>query len=83
MNCKHDNYDEYFEKCPDCGLFLVDIIRLADNAKDASDGAIYWQELYRDRDEVNYSDLAGWQEVFIELGKKFNLTDEFKENGII
>lgn len=81
-NCKHQNYDDYFEKCPDCNLSLMDIIRTAETEGDARDGAIYWQELFSET-AMSYGELAEWQAVFKELGKKFNLTDEFKENGII
>lgn len=44
--------------------------------------AIEWQA---DFSNHNYSwgELANWQEHFRELGEKYNLTEEFQENGII
>jgi hypothetical protein len=32
---------------------------------------------------VSYGELLKQQDELIKLGKKFNLTEEFKENGII
>lgn len=80
--CKHENYDEYFEKCTDCNMSFMDMIRTVDNAGDARDGAIYWQELFSERD-ISFGELAEWQAIFSELGDKYNLTEEFEENGII
>lgn len=32
---------------------------------------------------TSYEECIQWQEIFEELGKRFDLTEEFKENGII
>ena len=32
---------------------------------------------------MSYGDIAEYQQYFEKLGKKFNLLDEFRENGII
>jgi hypothetical protein len=32
---------------------------------------------------LSYGELASYQNYFVTLGKKFHLTAEFKENGII
>ena len=34
-------------------------------------------------ESLSYSELADYQNYFEKLGKKFKLTEEFKENGII
>lgn len=87
--CKHENYDEYFDKCPDCSLNMMEIIRNVDNEADARDAAIYWQQWAGEQNEIGEeptlftSDLVEWAEVFRELGEKFDLTEEFEENGIL
>ena len=58
---------------------------LDENIKSAADArqlAIEWQA---DASQENYDtlDLIEWHEKFIYLGKKYDLTEEFKENGII
>lgn len=44
--------------------------------------AIQWQY---DFDKFNYSydELAGWSAFFTELGARYGLLNEFKDNGII
>lgn len=44
--------------------------------------AIDWQN-WQSQESLSYGELSEWQEYFEGLGKKFNLTEEFKENGII
>lgn len=44
--------------------------------------AIDWQSWASDQN-LSYGDLAYWQGIFIELAEKFDLTDVYKENGII
>jgi len=44
--------------------------------------AIDWQHK-QSKQSISYMELSQWQKYFIRLAKKFNLTDEFKENGII
>jgi len=34
-------------------------------------------------ESLSYGELAGYSGFFEELAEKFNLTEEFKENGII
>lgn len=51
-------------------------------AEDARLEAIDWQVSCQDK-QYSYDELLEWQEHFTELAKKFDLTDEFKENGII
>lgn len=51
-------------------------------AEDARQFAIDWQTWQSER-SMYMSELAEWQNHFETLAKKHNLTDEFKENGII
>ena len=34
-------------------------------------------------ENLSYGELAKYQNYFKRLGKKFNLTEEFEENGVI
>jgi len=44
--------------------------------------AIDWQQWQTDQ-SLSYQEVADWQDYFYVLAEKFDLTDEFKENGII
>jgi hypothetical protein len=44
--------------------------------------AIDWQN-WQATQSLSYQELADWQTYFEALAVKFNLTDEFIENGII
>lgn len=44
--------------------------------------AIEWQDWQSNR-SMSFSEVAQWESYFQELAKKFKLTEEFKENGII
>ena len=44
--------------------------------------AIEWQA-WQSKRSTSYGDMAAWQAYFIALARKFNLTEEFEENGII
>lgn len=48
----------------------------------AREKAIEWQRTF---EEHNYSwgELVEWNAYFEALGKRYGLTDEFRENGII
>ena len=45
--------------------------------------AIDWQNWVAERGDISYGELAEWYGVFETLAHKFNLSEEFKENGII
>lgn len=45
--------------------------------------AVDWQIAVGEEQDISYSELCEWGEVFNELAIKFDLVDEFKENGII
>ena len=44
--------------------------------------AIDWQN-WVSTQSLSYGELSEWFSIFVELAQKFNLTEEFKENGII
>lgn len=51
-------------------------------AAEARDKAIEWQNWASER-ALSYGETAEWQAYFEKLGEEFNLTEEFRENGII
>lgn len=55
----------------------IDQVTTEDQARNL---AIDWQAIDYD---WSYGELADWQAYFEELAERFDLTDEFKENGII
>lgn len=48
----------------------------------AREYAIDWQS-WASEQSLSYSELAEWGEIFTQLGDKYGLTTELKENGII
>jgi hypothetical protein len=50
--------------------------------EEARDYAIRWQYWFSEQN-LSYGELLKWGIYFERLGKKFKLTDEFKENGIL
>lgn len=54
----------------------------AKTAEEARQYAIDWQT-WQSEQSLSYGELDEWQAVFNELAVKFDLTEEFKENGII
>lgn len=53
-----------------------------ETAEEAQQLAIDWQQ-WAGEQSLSYGELSEWQGFFETLAKKFDLTDEFKENGII
>lgn len=49
---------------------------------EAQQEAIDWQK-WQSEQSLSYGELAEWSEYFRELGKKFGLLREFKENAIL
>jgi hypothetical protein len=49
---------------------------------EARDFAIEWQQWAGEQD-LSYGELIEWLSVFEVLAKKFDLIEEFHENGII
>ena len=48
----------------------------------AREYAIDWQE-WQSEQSMSYGELAHWQGFLSELAGKWDLVDEFKENGIL
>ena len=48
----------------------------------ARDKAIEWQNDFENHN-YSYGELAAWQEYFEKLARRYGLTEEFTENGII
>ena len=44
--------------------------------------AIEWQN-WASEQTLSYCELVEWQDAFAELASRYNLIEEFKENGII
>jgi hypothetical protein len=44
--------------------------------------AVDWQN-WQANTRMSYGEAASWQDLFAELGERFGLTEEFRENGII
>lgn len=57
-------------------------LRQPRTAEEARQHAIDWQN-WASNQNLSYDELAEYQGYFKKLANKFNLTDEFKENGII
>lgn len=56
--------------------------RRIETAEDAREYAIEWCH-WASEENLSYEDVAEWQAYFETLAEKFDLTDEFRENGII
>lgn len=86
MTCLHDNYSDNFEMCEDCGANAIDVqleeAKSATSASELRDIAIRWQDWASDQN-LSWAEVATASNVFSKLGRKFKLTTEFKENGII
>lgn len=48
----------------------------------AREKAITWQHDFENHN-YSYGELAEWSSYFEKLGKRYGLTEEFRENGII
>lgn len=49
---------------------------------EARNQAIQWQ-VWQATQALSYSEILGWHDHFKTVARQFNLTAEFKENGII
>lgn len=64
-------------------------IELVQTEGEAREIAIDWQNWVSEQNEIGKeptlytTDLIGYYDYFTKLAVKFNLTEEFKENGII
>ena len=50
--------------------------------EEARDKAIAFQS-WQSNQSLSYGDLINWSSYFDNLARRFDLTDEFSENGII
>ncbi len=73
-------YDK-LDACIDEQQLSYDIDHVTD-ADAARQAAIDWQNWASDQ-SLSYGELAFWNSKLEAIADKFNLTDEFKENGII
>ena len=53
-----------------------------DNSEDAIQAAIDWQ-VWMSEQSMYMSELVEWQHAFERLAREYDLSEEFKENGII
>lgn len=58
------------------------ILNYREKKAKAREEAIRWKAEFADHN-YSYGELADWQVHFEKLGKRYGLTREFKENGII
>lgn len=64
---------------PEIHLPKIVTVKLAQHAKDI---AIEFQ-LWQADQNLSYGEIAYYQNYFLALANKFDLTDEFRENGLI
>ena len=60
----------------------MDIEQSINTRHEAEQYAIDWQN-WQSNQDLSYAELADWGDRFRELAEEFDLSDEFKENGII
>ena len=60
----------------------MDINKKINTAEEARQYAIEWQS-WASEQSLSYGELAEWGDIFRELATKFDLLEEFNENGII
>jgi len=52
------------------------------NVDEAREQAIEWQQ-WQTKQSLSYDELLQWQTYFESVAEEYNLTDEFRENGVI
>lgn len=62
--------------------FALPLISNIETSEQAQNLAIAWQYWFGEH-SISYAELAEYQDYFTRLAKKYDLTEEFKENGII
>jgi len=60
----------------------IPAIETVQNKEQAHDLAVEWQH-WQSEQSLSWAEVAEWCDFFEALGKKFDLTEEFHENGII
>jgi hypothetical protein len=61
---------------------MFKLINNIKNKQEARSFAIHWQN-WQSTQALSYSEFMYYENYFRNLGKKFHLMTEFKENGII
>ena len=62
----------------------IETVKQAKTQEEARQFAIEWSTMdFGEWGNVSWGEIAKWTEVFTELAVKFDLTEEFRENGII
>ena len=61
---------------------IIKEVAEATTAEQARQYAIDWQS-WQAEQSLSYGEVAEWQGVFKTLAEKFDLAEEFKENGLI
>lgn len=62
----------------------IEQVKQAKTQDEARQFAVEWSEIeFGEWGNIDWRALAEWSAVFTELGEKFDLTEEFRENGII
>lgn len=51
------------------------------SAEEARDIAVAWQH-WQSEQSLSWGEIADYQAYFEQLGQRFDLTEEFQENGI-
>lgn len=74
-----DGYYDGIKEAKKMNMLPLDQIKSEEQAREL---AIDWQAWQSDQ-ALSYSEVSEWQAYFEELANKFDLVDEFKENGII
>lgn len=52
------------------------------NRDEAREQAIHFQASF-EQNNYSYGELAEWSDYFTSIAKEYDLTEEFKENGIL
>ncbi len=60
----------------------MDLKKTINTQDEAREYAKDWQT-WQSEQSLSYGELAEWQDVFTKLADRFDLVEEFKENGII
>jgi hypothetical protein len=88
--CKHKLHKPYTNQdMKKCSLCDMEIGKIINTQEEARQYAIDWQNWVSEQNTTEnpqslyQSELVEWQEIFSELGERFDLTEEFQENGII
>lgn len=86
MKCEHANYDEYFEKCIDCGAQFEQVMkeemRNCSTPEHARELAIHWQQ-WQAEQSMSYGEVMDWYGYIWSMAVRNGLRKEFKENGIL